>query len=70
MQMQMQLQLQLLMHMLLNHSHQQNKSLIDDDKSALVVQLIMERAGATFKLIKRLSKVAPYMRPAKSILRA
>ena len=70
MQLQLQLQLQLLMHMLLNHSHQQNKSLIDDDKSALLVQLIMERAGAPFKITKRLSKVATHMRPSKSILRA
>lgn len=64
------MQLQLLMHMLLNHSHQQNKSLIDAAKSALLVQLIIERAGAPFKLTKRPSKVATHMRPAKSILRA
>ena len=56
--------------MLLNHSHQQNKSLIDAAKSALLVQLIIERAGATFKPTKRLSKVAPHMSPSKLSLRA
>ena len=61
--------MQMQMQMLLNNSHHQNKSLIDDDKSALLVQVI-ERAGATFKLTKRLSKVATHMRPAKSILSA
>ena len=61
----MPMQLQLLMQLLLNHSHQQNKSLIDDDKSALLVQLIMERAGDTFKLTNRILKVAYHMRPFK-----
>lgn len=61
--------MQMQMQMLLNNSHQQNKSLSNAAKSALLVQVI-ERAGATFKPTKRLSKVAPHMRPSKSILRA